>query len=259
MILINDDNLIGDALGTIPVTIYLSQQPENRPFSVKAANKAIAKMIPKKYEINFIEEIPKDNTDRIISLSGPHAYGGFHNLHMTQAHFTYLNLPRPPKPIRPEIELEPEDKPIPEFDFILAPHSNCLPDNQRWPLENWVKLTERFPNNSFVVMGSTNPPNNNQLFEEKNNLTNLYNQSLNFVSHVMKKARYGLVSVVTGISHLSFALDVPNVLLSVQQEAWGINPDSSIITSANKDIRDITIPQVEVAIRSRFNIGSTSN
>jgi hypothetical protein len=85
----------------------------------------------------------------------------------------------------------------------------------------------------------------------------MYGQPLKHVGHVMKKAKYGMVSVVTGLSHFSYALNIHTIQLTVQPMNWGNCPDGTRIGHPTGDVRNIQVNTVENAMR--VYMGSLDN
>lgn len=220
-LLIWNDGLIGDFLGVIPVIIDLSKRDE---LHVKIHPEAttIFSMIPKKYNIKlqeredtFYDIILKMDISRAFTISSEKNY------YMSQAHFAFLGLQVPEPPLKAELEFE--EIRMFAYDYIIAPFSRSLPANQCWQREEWQRLVELMPESTFCIIGHERDPKNYVLGP---NVSEMYNEPLVKVINLMKSAKQGLISVVSGPSHLSFHLGVKNYLLSNQNMKWGNNPEA---------------------------------
>lgn len=260
MFFINDIELMGDAIGSIPLMVELSQS--EYPLFVASRNTQIYDMIPSRWGIKTIFDMHLIDMflGSVRKTNLPEAFKFGNTLHMTQAHFAQFGLPVPEKPIAPELDLGPEPDDFREqcpCDFLIAPFSRSLPVEELWPLPNYHELAFRL-GKSFTALGSYKYPHENiSMFNVKYQgnswINDFYDHPLKTVGHVMKKARYGLISVVTGPSHLAHALQVPNIQFTVQGP-WGENPDATHIRPKTNDIRDVTVDEVEAIVRQRFNL-----
>jgi len=246
MIVIDNIGLIGDFLGSIPVIIELAKRnPNNLSVYFNQSMHDIVEMIPKKYNINILSEEPS-SYDYKLDISAAFQYAAIHKLHMTQTYFHQCKLETPPGPVKPELEVMEFDIYTSNIDYILAPFSRSLPNNQRWPKENWTHLTNAMPDKNFLLLGNSNHDDIN--FIQTPNTKTMFDRPLNEVAYIMKNSKAKLLSVVTGISHLSYALDVPTILFWNQGEIknWGDNPDAKHLT---KYIPDITIQEIILALK----------
>lgn len=228
MKLINNIGLIGDFLGTIPVMIHLARE---NPEGLQVANvhpeiKELFTMIPKEYKIT--EALSKEGADAELNLLEAFRISSIKDLHMTQAHFATLGLPVPDKPIRPELEFDydPEKRTGLSGDFMIAPFSRSLPDDQKWPSHYWQEVIDKMHDKSFAILGNTKHDDFN--FISGNNVIKNFGYSFNFVSRIIKKSGK-LISLVNGMSHLSYALGVETYLISGQTGKWGLNPEALFI------------------------------
>lgn len=213
------DGLIGDFLGFIPVITELAKQDELH-LSIHPESASLFSLIPKKLNISQQQPV---HYNKILKLDAYEACGisRIHNYYMSQAHFAYLGMPVPKIP--PKAELEFATLNVASFDYILAPFSRSLPNEQQWPKEQWQKLVDQMPQCSFCIIGHER---DDQHLISGNNVTALYNKPIVEVINVLKKAKRGLISVVSGPSHMAFHLSVKNYLLTNQQMTWGNNPDA---------------------------------
>jgi hypothetical protein len=157
-------------------------------------------------------------------------YAHKHNLHMTQAHFPFLDLDPPAQPIRPELNIDLQQSEH-IFDFVLSPFSVSLPAEQLWQDYKWIDLVRSLPEKSFLVIGAQN----DYLFSplpriigKEPNVTLAFGLPLREVAKILLSSGV-CVSVVNGISHLSYALGTKNVLLFDQDLVWGKNPDAQVV------------------------------
>ncbi len=213
------DGLIGDFLGFIPVIAALAKQDELH-LAIHSESEELYELIPKKWNISKQQQI---HYDKVLKLDAYEAcnISHIHNYYMTQAHFAYLGLPVPHTPPKAELNYPVVD--VPSFDYIIAPFSRSLPDEQRWPGSYWQQLVELMPQCSFCMIGHARDDHH---FITADNVTGMFNEHFVTVINLLKKARQGLISVVSGPSHLAFHLGVKNYLLTNQEMAWGNNPDA---------------------------------
>lgn len=219
-LLICKDGLIGDFSGIIPVMIHLAKEEELHVcINPEAAH--LFRLIPKKYNIKLQND--SVTYERIIELDIHKAFeiSEMHNYYMSQAHFAYLNLPVPKMPPKAEFEFELSDEP--EYDFIIAPFSRSLPAEQCWPKMCWQQLVELMPGSSFCIIGHARDEKN---LANGSNVFEMYDKPIVNIMNVLKKASKGLISVVSGPSHLAFHLGIKNYLLTNQPSAWGNNPEA---------------------------------
>jgi|GEM_PF-3315963 len=223
-LLICNDGLIGDFLGVIPVVIDLSKRDELQ-MKIHPEATTVFSMIPKKYNIKlqeredaFYDVILKMDISRAFTISSENNY------YMSQAHFAFLGLDVPETPLKAELEFE--EITTFAYDYIIAPFSRSLPAGQRWPKDEWQRLVDLMPESTFCIIGHERDPRN---FIMGPNVSEMYNEPLVKVVNLMRSAKRGLISVVSGPSHLSFHLGVKNYLLTNQDMKWGINPEAIAI------------------------------
>jgi ADP-heptose:LPS heptosyltransferase len=233
MIVKNDNSLIGDFIGTIPAMIELSKQELQLGVICADSVAELLEMIPKKYGI---KRVFADSWDREFNLHGAFALAdGEKKLHMIQANYHFVGLPVPENIPRPELEVN--GHPTPSYDYCLSPFTRSLPENQKWQRHKWQELIDRMPGKEFVLLGG---PGDDPSFIAGNNLTIHFNRPIELASRYMKYCRHGLISVVTGTSHLAYALNVKNYLF-FNQGLWGKNPEAVLM---EKYIPDITVDEV---------------
>ncbi|MEO8108806.1 MAG: hypothetical protein ABI594_02185 [Ginsengibacter sp.] len=238
-LLICSDGLIGDFLGVVPVMIELAKQDELH-LKIHPEAELIFQLIPKKYNIK-LQEKEDAFYNKIVELNISNAFtiANENNYYMSQAHFAYLGLPVPAIPIKAELEFEAADVPV--YDFILAPFSRSLPPTERWPKEQWQRLVNLLHSNSFCIIGHERDERN---FVTGKNVTQMYNENLVKVMTILKNARRGLISVVSGPSHIAFHLGVKNYLLTNQNMTWGNNPEAVRIEDHIPELKAEKVMQV---------------
>ena len=223
------DGLIGDFLGTIPAMIHYAKQ-DDVEVKIHPEARQLLKLIPKKYDIKEFDGRVVAKTAykelHYFDVSKAFALAQEKGLYMSQAHFGVLGLPIPEVP--PKAELEFPETRWPRVDYIISPFARSLPPEQKWSIENWQQLINELPEYEFAVVGSS-------LHDEKGQLTGknvleYYDHPFVDVCNLFKNSEHGLISVITGTSHLAFHLGVKNYLLNNQGKYWGVNPDAINIT-----------------------------
>ena len=262
MLLRNDIWLIGDFLGTVPATIALAKLAQERGEHLKvfmAANdhelfddldnaRQLLRMVPSKYGVEEVFAIDASDPDvRAFQLMPAFARSVQMQQHMTAAHHHFIELADPSmKAIRPELEIGESD--VPAFDYALAPFSRSLPPHDKWQRERWQTLVDRMPDRSFVIFGGKHDEHG---YLVGDNVTEMYCEPLRDVMHVLKRLRYGLLSCVTGLSHMAYALGVRNYLFYAQGAPWGLNPDALLIGpgAGGSPIAQVKTKEVVQALR----------
>lgn len=205
MIVYNPNTLIGDFIGTIPAM----QSLQDSEFAIHDCMLELFEMAGLRRSFG--------TPDISFDLHGAFALADKEGLHMTQANYHFVGLPIPKEPQRASLEVLP--MPVDKFDYIIAPFSRSLPEDQLWPY--WQQLVYRMPDKSFAVLGANS---DNSGYISGKNVTPVFGQSFNYVSNLLLNSQ--LISVVTGISHLAHALGVKNYLFCAQYGKWGVNPDA---------------------------------
>ncbi|MCW3111390.1 MAG: hypothetical protein JWQ09_5896 [Segetibacter sp.] len=234
MQLINDVELIGDLLNTIPVMIELSII--NNGLEVKhigEKSKWIYPLIPKKYNINLVDIV--DNNAIKIDMLTAFDSSQILNSHMSISYHAQFGLPVPTNPIKPELEFE--VLPVPVYDYILCPHSRSLTDKEKWDAEKWIELAQELEEKGYSVcfFGSS-------LYDKEFiGFNNEYDRPMVEVLNMIKACNEGIISVVTGISHLCYAVGAKNYVMCNQLNKWGLNPSAVHI---KKYIPELTVDEV---------------
>lgn len=221
MIIQNDNDLIGDFLGTVP-----AMQAVGADVIVKDSVFELFRMTGLKQAF--------DNPDKHFDLHASFAYADKNNLHMIQSNFAQIGLPVPKDVPRPKLTFH--EIYCKKFDYVLAPFSRSLPKEQLWQREKWQALVNAMPEKSFCLMGSQT--HDDPEYVTGPNVTPMFGKSWTVVCNIMKRSQ--LISVVTGLSHLAYALEVKNYLF-FNQGRWGQNPDAVLM---QKHIPDITVEEV---------------
>jgi hypothetical protein len=225
----NDIALIGDVLGTFPVLQQLNAAfgaevivPEEIvPFYSLVPNIRLLRGICTNWDRRF-------NLDKAFTRS----------VYMSAAHHEDMGFPRPK--VAPKASLNVIPMNVGSFDYVIAPFSRSLPIEQKWDMHNWMILCRSMPDKKFGLFGHWRddmprviPPN----------LTLLYDLDWNLVCNLMLSAKEGVISVVTGISHLAFHLGVKNYVLTNQggPGTWGVSPDAIAIQDP---IPSLTVEQL---------------
>ncbi len=231
-LLVCSDGLIGDFLSTLPVMAELAKHDELH-LNIHPEAESIFHLIPKKYNIK-LQEKESALYDRILELNISKAFdiANDHNYYMSQSHFAYLSLPVPQQPPKAELEFDLADGAV--YDYIVAPFSRSLPPEQRWPKAQWQRLADLMPDHTFCIIGHDRDERD---FVTGNNVFHMYNEPLLKVINILKNAGKGLISVVSGPSHLAFHLCVKNYLLTNQNMTWGINPEAVCVCDYIPDLK----------------------
>lgn len=238
MILIdNKEGLIGDFLGTIPAMQKLSEN-ELVFVRVHPEAKELFELIRSKrliddYVSNAVIEMCKKVT---LSSSEAFQIASKKSYYMSQAYMEQAGLEVPEVAPKANLSFK-EWENVTKCDYILSPFAKSLPPDQKWPREKWQQLVDNLPDKKFVMIGSAS--DDSTFIHGKNVIVEL-NHPFDYICNLFKYSK-GLISVVTGTSHLAFHLGVKNILLSNQQMTWGNQPDAIRI---NKHIPDITVNEV---------------
>lgn len=236
----NPDGLIGDFLGTIPVMQYMSSSYNALHVIIHPEAEKIFRLIPSKYNIirTYHREHPDHLYDEELSLDISKAFSvaSQKNLYMSQTHFDVLGYYVPQVAPKADLEIVPIE--CPEYDFLLAPFARSLPPQERWSQARWQKLVDALPHLRFGLLGTaaTDSPD----YLKGYNVTAEFDHNFNYVSNLLRKSK-GVISVVTGISHLCFHLGVPNILLNNQNFTWGTNPEAINIRTPIPELMASTV------------------
>lgn len=231
---INDIGLIGDSVNTIPAMIDLAKLNGSLRVIAHPESHWMYELIPKKYNISLISK-PTTFVGYSFDLTEAFAFSNANDLYMSQCHHHRFGLPVPVYPLSPELTIR--DIGVTDYDYLLAPFGRSAGENERWPKEKWIELKKSLEKEGFkvgVLGAGTNYP-----FEWGSNTQ--FGHPMVEVLNLIKKCRRGVISIVTGISHLCYAVDAKNYLLTNQLGAWGQNPDAVRIETY---IPNITVEEV---------------
>jgi hypothetical protein len=177
----NDNDLIGDFIGTIP-----AMQALPALYIVKPHMAELAEMAGIRYTVTSLPCL------KAIDLQRAFRYAAANNLHMIQANFQEVGLPVPDNIPRPKLIVHEEE--VPEIDYVLSPFSRSLPEDQKWPREKWQQLIDTMYYKTFALIGGPN--------DDKYYLTGclkIFGKSLNYIANLLLHSK-GLISVTTGTS-----------------------------------------------------------
>lgn len=216
MRVLNKISLVGDALGTFPLLQQLNATYGGIEVMIWHEIQPLYSLIP---EIKTTSVIgPKHDVE--LDLHAAFRTG----LYMTQAYAQQVGLATPA--YAPKAKLNVINNISARFDYLLAPFSRSLPPEQKWGMENWLELCRLMPDKKFGMFGSK--VHDQMPADVPHNLTLIFGQDWNTVCSLMQNVREGVISVVTGLSHLAFHLDVKNYVLTNQggPGTWGVHPDA---------------------------------
>lgn len=222
----NNEGLMGDFLGTIPVMETLALEDGGADVMIHGEASNYFSLIPEFYNIKRIYKQEK-GYDKIhkIDCGAAFGIGNNSNLYMSQAHFRFLGMKVPDKPAKGDLNYD-SQIPIGPVDYLLSPFSRCLPETDKWQKEKWQELVVRLKDKTFGVLG--NYKFDDPMYINGPNVTNFYSLEMKNLCKLFKNCGT-LISVVTGTSHLAFHLGVRNILLTNQEFSWGNNPDAVMI------------------------------
>ena len=219
MIVKNPIGLIGDTLGTFPVLQQLNKDHEHFSVIVLEEVKWLYELVP---ELKLCE---CSRHDKELNISGAFTLSHQHNLFMSQAHYPFMGYPIPPEPVKAELTIIDVDVPV--YDYVIAPYGRSAPNEQKWSMDKWIELINSMPEYSFAILG--NSKYDDFAYPIPENVSLLFDLSAMELCNVLQKANYGCISIVTGISHFCYHLNVTNYLIANQGMTWGLQPDAIII------------------------------
>lgn len=215
----NKEGLIGDFLGTIPAMQALAQQ-DRLIVEIHPNAQAIVPIISNPLNIIFTTQPSGHSINVVLSSQEAFQIAVQNNWYMTQAFLAQASLDIPTTP--PKADLIYSAVASPEADFILSPFARSLPPNEKWSQAEWQRLVDMQPHLTFCLIGSSKDDPN---FIKGHNVKVELGRPFNFICQLLKSSK-GLISVVTGTSHLAFHLGVKNYLINNQSMLWGTNPDA---------------------------------
>jgi hypothetical protein len=250
VILKNDIGLLGDFLGTIPVMVDLASQCGG----LTVIPHPDARWIFPYIDCNSLSIAePHCRADMELDLSAAFRLADSMGLYMSQAHYPLMGLPLPSHPRKAPLKI-PSTGREKDLDYVVAPFSRSLPPEQKWPLGAWKELFAAHPGLVFGVLANTKYDAAIREFEGPENVRTLPDLSFDHMIDCLLAARKGLLSIVTGPSHLAYHLGVRNILL-VNQGTWGRNPEAACIETY---IPTITPAEIASVMKGSFRIHPTN-
>lgn len=249
------DGLIGDFLGSIPAVQELARRTD-----VRISNVIPAELYPF-FNASGLEPL-KAFEDvlgwREVNLNCTLAWEVAieRNLHMTQAYFHLLGLPVPETPVKAQLTFPTKAGAIgyKSFDYIIAPFSRSLPGTQRVNTEVWKELIESLKKDVLIIGhtrdldaaldilgGYVSHDQYGAAYINSAKGSALLGGEFTDVIELMKIAKGGLISVVSGPSHVAFHVGIKNYLITNQRELWGNNPDAVQIRESIPELTAETI------------------
>ncbi len=240
VLIVNHEGLIGDFLGTVPAMQEIAKRHGEVFVIHNDSVTGLFSLIREEYAMKrhlgenaFVSEKIYD-----INSTAAFQHASTRGLYMSDAYLSLLGFPVTNKPAKADLLIERKAS-VPSVDFVLAPFSRSLPLEQRWGRGRWQQLVLDLPECRFAILGSSkNDPMN---YIHGKNVVNFYDNSFNDVADLLQKSRFGLISVVTGIAHLAFHINVQNYLLTNQGDTWGNNPDA---TKIRNDLTTLTTDEL---------------
>lgn len=216
----NKDGLIGDFLGSIPAMQALGKT-DKLVVEIHPEAEKLVSLIDNPDEIVFTTQPSGGHIAHTIYSATAFPIATGNNWYMSQAFFRQVGLEVPLVP--PKAKLKYDDVNVPTFDYIISPFARSLPDRQKVTKSIWKELVDLMPDKTFCVIGTS--VHDRSDFILRPNVWAMFDCNFEAVCNLLIKARYGLISVVTGTSHLAFHLGVKNWILNNQDFKWGTNPD----------------------------------
>lgn len=224
MIIKTEISLLGDFLGTLPALI--EKNKKEKILLIASISDSLKKLIPKNIEL-----IESDGFDYVpdVTLDIHRAWrlANEKGLYMSQCYFDQLDLQIPI--IKEKVLLDYDKKMTQVVDYIISPFSRSLPESQKVSSKVFQDAVDDNPDILFALIGVEGMDDSN--FINGKNVIKFFNKDLHYICNLMQNSTKGLISVVTGTSHLAFHLSVFNILFSNQGATWGNNPEALIIGS----------------------------
>lgn len=216
----NKDGLIGDFLGSIPAMQALGKA-DKLVVEIHPEAEKLVRLIDNPDEIIFTTKPTGGQLRHTIYSATAFPIATSKGLYMSQAYFEQVGLPIPD--VAPKAKLKYDDVDVPIYDYIVSPFARSLPDRQKLDRSVWQDLVNSMPDKKFCVLGTTK--HDSLWFITGDNVEPKYDFPFDYVANLLTKSTKGLISIVTGTSHLAFHLGVKNWILNNQDFAWGTNPD----------------------------------
>jgi hypothetical protein len=219
---------IGDMVCSFPAMANIAKEAKKvyidiAPYHEYAQNKMeeLFELFPKKYNVEkYHDNIICDETVIIPGPAGEYSKEYMNDkIHMTQVNFKYSGQRIPKCPVQPEMQI-PYIK-TESYDYLIAPYAYSLMQPDYLSREIWQELIDAFPNRTFGIFGQSN---HDFKFLSGKNITYVFDRSYIEVANIMRRSG-PLISVITGLSHLAYALGTPHIQLT-NQTFWSINPNA---------------------------------
>lgn len=212
------DGLIGDFLGQVPTLQALAKQ-DRLVVQIHPEARKLLPIIDNTDGIIF-SDVAAGQISHTLHSATAFSIATAKNLYMSQAFFEQAGLPIPE--VAPKAKL----KPVPaarRWDYAISPFARSLPKRQLLEADIWQQLVDQMPDKKFALLGTMK--HDDWKFIQGPNVEPIFDFPFTDVCATLKGLTHGLISVVTGTSHLAFHLGVKNWILNNQDFAWGTNPD----------------------------------
>lgn len=230
----NENGLIGDVLGTLPLMYDVAKNFGGLSVEIHPEAKWMYELIPENYNIKVVESLNYDNPWIELDIGMAFNYSMQTGLYMNQCWHSQIGYNTPEQTI-PELNVPDVDVPI--YDFVFAPFSRSTPQEQKWQIEKWEQLSYEFEMAGYRVCVFGNSKHDKKL----DNCFNEFDRPMIEVINILKKAKKGCISINTGISHLCYVVGCKNYLLNNQGSGWAVQPHAISIETY---IPEITVEEM---------------
>jgi len=239
------DGLIGDFLGGIPAIQIIAMGYDETEVRIHPEAQKILPIIKRHPSLHFSPESrPRANAKRfLLDSSSAFQVAVNKNIYMSQAYIASLFKEVPAFVPKAQLEILPIH--TPSYDFLISPFARSLPPEQKVDKKVWEEFIASNPTYSFAILGNSKYDPMDYLAPQPN-LSREFDHDFQYLSNLMKNSKHGLVSVVTGTSHLAFHLGVKNFLINNQNFVWGTNPEAKQLRKhipliSSKDLTELCI------------------
>jgi hypothetical protein len=232
----NKEELIGDFLGTVPALQELAKT-DKLVVQVTEGSRQLLPIIDNPNDIVFTDVLTGEKK-YTLDCQPAFSRATGNDWYMSQAFFEQLGLSVPS--VAPKAKLKVEHIDVPIYDYIISPFARSLPEEQKWSRKNWQALIDSMVDKKFCVIGTMKYDERFYL-NGSENVDTIFDKNFNYVCNLLLRSTRGLISVVTGTSHLAFHLGVKNWILNNQDFKWGTNPDG---ISIRTPIPQLTVKEV---------------
>jgi hypothetical protein len=227
----NCPSLIGDFLGIAPALQKLAKN-NNVYVDTSYEIDSLLELVSSRHNIFKQKNIVYDKKID-INITEPFTMAHHSNLYMTQAFCRYLGVEYSGIP-KADLDYSSGGFQYEDF-YVISPFARSLPPDQKLSMNVWQEVINH-SGKHFIVLGNSKHDMNTL-----NRTLTLFDKPFDHVCQVLRNCK-GLISLVTGTSHLAFHLGVKNILLTNQgTTGWGVNPDAVKIT---KHIPTITAEDI---------------